>query len=347
MGRWFARQRRRRAAAVFAFGLTLGRTASAQVEPIHIEYAAAPDCPSTDAFTADVLGRTARARLTQGSEANRTFVVVIQRQGARFVGSLVVRGGDGDTTAREVTGEQCSEVASALALATSLAIDPNATLAPSVAATNDAKSSPEAPPPAAAPSTRSDSPSPDADTQRSAERGAERALGLALGPSVVTGLAPDVAVGGSAELTWGERVPHGFLSSFGLSLTFVRSDTHSTSGANASFDFATARPELCSMGLALSNGVGVAPCFGAELGAVVGRGSNIAVPETSSRFWLALDASLRLRGFISERWFVEASGGGVFPLTRYRFVFRDPETPVHDVPVAGLVFAAKLGVRWE
>jgi hypothetical protein len=91
----------------------------------------------------------------------------------------------------------------------------------------------------------------------------------------------------------------------------------------------------------------MAPCFGAELGAVVGRGANIAEPETSSRFWLALDASLRLRGYLSERWFLEASGGGVFPLTRYRFVFRDPDTPVHDVPVAGLVFGAKLGVRFE
>ncbi|HVR20758.1 MAG TPA: hypothetical protein VMS65_13705 [Polyangiaceae bacterium] len=346
MGRWFARQRRRRTAAVFAFGLTLGRTAGAQVEPIRVEYAAAPDCPSADVFTADVLGRTARARLAEASEANRTFVVSIQRHGARFVGSLVVRGGGGDTTAREVTGEQCSEVASALALATSLAIDPNATLAPTAAATNDATASP--PPPAAAvPSKRSDESPPDADAKRADERRASRALGLALGPSVVTGLAPDVAFGGSAELTWGERVPRGALSSFGLSLTFVRSGSHSTGGANASFDFATARPEVCSIGLALSNGLGVAPCFGAELGAVVGRGSNIDVPETSSRFWLALDASLRLRGFLSERWFLEASGGGVFPLTRYHFVFRDPDTPVHDVPVAGLVFAAKLGIRLE
>ena len=324
----------------------LGRPASAQVEPIHVEYAAAPDCPNAEVFTADVLGRTARARLTEAPAANRTFVVSIRRHGTRFVGSLVVRGGDGDTTAREVSGEQCAEVASALALATSLAIDPNATLTPAVAATNEATASPAAPQPAAAPTPRFDEAPPDSGAERSKERGT-RAFGLALGPSVVTNLAPDVAVGGSAELTWGERVPRGALSSLGLSFTFVRSGSHSTNGATSSFDFATARPELCSIGLVVSNGLGVAPCFGAELGAVVGRGSNIAVPETSSRFWLALDASLRLRGFVSERWFVEASGGGVFPLTRYRFVFRDPETPVHDVPVAGLVFAAKLGVRFE
>ena len=139
------------AAALGLAIVSFGRTAHAQVEPIRLEYSAAPECPTVSDFARGVFSRTARARLAQEAEASaRTFVVALGKNASGFAGSLVVREADGTTTAREVTGADCATVAEALALATSLAIDPNASLEPNPEPAGAPSATPE-PPPAAKP----------------------------------------------------------------------------------------------------------------------------------------------------------------------------------------------------
>jgi hypothetical protein len=330
------------AAALGLAIVSLGRTAHAQVEPIRLEYSAAPECPSAADFARGVLSRTARARLAREAEASaRTFVVALGKSGSGFAGNLVVREADGTTSAREVTGADCATVAEALALATSLAIDPNASLEPKPEP-GGTPNAPATPPPVAKPPPTGSSPgSPDDGT---AAPGAWAAR-AALGPRVATGIGPELALGGSVSVAWAARRPNRALSSLGVELTALGTLTETIDTASSRFWFTFARPELCSFGVVITRSLALVPCFGLELGAVTGAGSEIPEASTRTRFWAALDAELVLRIDVSERWFVEASGGVVVPLVRYEFVFRDPDTSVHTIPALGSVFGLKVGTR--
>ena len=63
-------------------------------------------------------------------EAARAFVVTVTAETATIRGLLSITSLGGSVSRREVTGDTCSEVVSALALITALAIDPSATTAP-------------------------------------------------------------------------------------------------------------------------------------------------------------------------------------------------------------------------
>lgn len=112
--------------------------ASAQTEAIRIEYRAAPGCPSAEEFTAEVMKRTASARLAESDARVRTFIVEIEARRAGLTGSLRVREARSETVAREVQGARCVDVASTLALATSLAIDPRSSAPSTSPAVNGA-----------------------------------------------------------------------------------------------------------------------------------------------------------------------------------------------------------------
>src|SRR5690606_25481895 len=104
--------------------------ARASTEPIRIEYNAAPGCPNAREFQRKVFERTASARVANTSEPARVFKVVLRRAGKQISGSLVIQEPDGNTVARKLSGDNCAEVALVLALASALAIDPRAELAP-------------------------------------------------------------------------------------------------------------------------------------------------------------------------------------------------------------------------
>ncbi|HEX6273482.1 MAG TPA: hypothetical protein VFZ53_10585 [Polyangiaceae bacterium] len=328
------------AVALFANG------AKAQVEPIRLDYSGAVECPAAPEFARSVFGRTTRARPADASESTaRTFVVAITKSGSGFVGSLVVREADGKTTAREVTGADCKTVSEALALATSLAIDPNASLAPpsSPADTTSDGTPPSAPaePEPAPPELRG----PDAFISKAPPH--EWNTTAALGPSAATGIGPRLALGGSLSAARSRRTPDRALSSFGVELAVLGTLSDSVSTASSRFWFAFVRPELCTMGLTFAARAALVPCLGLELGTVTGVGSDIADAATRTRFWAAADAKLALRVDLSEHyWFVEANGGVVAPFVRYDFVFRDPDTDVHAIPALGATFGAKLGRRF-
>jgi hypothetical protein len=310
--------------------------AAAATEPIRIEYHAELGCPSADQFSTQVFRRTSSARLATSADLARTFVVTIERRGNSLVGSLVVRQADGTTESREVAGPDCGEVATVLALATALAIDPEASLAPEPEAPRPKAPEPPAPEP---PHPEKTSPPPEPAAA------APRAPWIvAIGPTLQGGIAPGIAYGGSAEFGW--RPPRGgALSAVSAEFTFLRAPTEPVGSASASFQFVYGKPAVCSAALEWQPESGVAACLGAELGAVTGWGSNIARSTTRSRFWGAADLGLRVHQALGSAWFVELDGSVVFPVTRYEYVFRNPDTSIFIVPSVGASGTLRVGAR--
>jgi len=331
-------------ALALAAGVVLGpRSARAgdATEPIRIEYHAEAGCPNADEFNAQVFRRTSSARLATSGDTARTFIVGIERRGNGLTGSLVIRQQDGTTESREVAGPECSEVATVLALATALAIDPQASLA---AEPVDMPPLPtEPPPPLKKPETEpgtlgGGSPPPPA------EDGAPAPWILALGPTLEAAVAPRVAFGGTLELAW--RAPDaGAVSSAGLELTFLGTAPYQTGSTSSTFNYTYARPSLCSVALRWQQASGVAPCLGVELGAVTGSGTDVPYESTRTRIWASVDVGLRLFQTLGSRWFFELEGGVVLPITQYRFVFVDPSTPVYSVPSAASFASLRVGAR--
>jgi hypothetical protein len=99
----------------------------ADQQPVRITYLAEGACPGERSFRQDVESRTLLARQPAGQET-RQFIVMVKDQGRQSLGRLVIGNQHGSVVTREVTGESCAEVASALALITALAIDPQASM---------------------------------------------------------------------------------------------------------------------------------------------------------------------------------------------------------------------------
>jgi hypothetical protein len=332
---------------------------AAPTEPIRIDYRAEAGCPSADDFNAQVFRRTASARLASPNDTARTFIVVIERRGAGLVGSLVVQQADGTTESREVAGPKCREVATVLALATALAIDPQASLAPATETETGTRSGgtsePDGPladppplaPPLAEPGRVAEQPD-DGEADELPDPSGGRVSGpwsIALGPTLEGGVTPRLAYGGSAGFGWRSTGGRGAVSALELELTFLHSPSSSSGRATSSFQLLYARPALCSLALRWDSVSGVAPCLGAELGVITGSGENVPFAWTRSRLWATLDMGMRLHQALGVAWFLEVDANVVLPVTRYEFVFRDPTTRLFSVPSAAGAGGLRVGVR--
>jgi len=308
-------------------------------EPIRIEYHAEPGCPSADEFNAQVFRRTSSARLATSGDVARTFIVGIERRASGLAGSLVIRQADGTTESREVVGPGCGEVATVLALATALAIDPQASL---TAEPVDVAPLTPPPPPLKKPDAEAGTGG-GAGTSPS-EDDASAPWIVALGPTVEAAIAPRVAFGGTVELAW--RAPGvGAVSSAGLELTYLGTSTYHSGATSSTFNYIYARPSLCSVALRWQAESGIAPCLATELGAVTGSGTDVPFGSTRTRIWATVDVGLRLFQTLGSQWFFELEGGVVLPITRYRYVFLDPNTPVYSVPSAASLASLRVGAR--
>ncbi|HEY3496396.1 MAG TPA: hypothetical protein VGK73_16970 [Polyangiaceae bacterium] len=321
--------------------------ARADTEAIRIEYRAPESCPTAADFNAEVFQRTASARLADEGEAARTFNIVIERSGFGVTGSLVIREPDGATVARKVSGKDCTDVATVLALATALAIDPRAELDIAMPSTVE---SPATEPPVTAPTAKPGPvvpPPPDVEQPESPPlppRG-PKSWNATVGPTFAFGVAPRVAVGGSLFIEYGDRTPGVPLSSLGLDLMYLETAPEDVAGASATFRFFLARPRACFFALGRMRGPWLAPCLGMDLGAVTGEGSDIPHHTSRSRFWSSVDGLLRFGVGLGEAFLFEVEGGFGLPITRYQFVFRNPDTSIYDVPAVTGLAAARIGVR--
>jgi len=330
--------------ALLGGALLLTHGARADTEAIRIEYRASDGCPNADEFNAEVFQRTASARLAADGEDARTFKIVIERSGFGVTGSLVIRETDGATVARKVSGKDCTDVATVLALATALAIDPRAEL--DVAVAPERAPAPEPPKPVVAPPPTApvETEPIDYESPSLPQRG-PRSWNAAFGPTFAFGVAPRVALGGSLLLEYGDRTRGAPLSSVGVELLYLEASPEDVAGATAAFRYFLARPRACLFALGPPYPLWLTPCAGVDLGAVTGEGEDLPNGSTRSRFWSSLNGLLRFGVALGDAFFLEIEGGVGLPLTRYQYVFRNPDTTVYDVPVVTGLAGARLGVR--
>jgi hypothetical protein len=315
---------------------------AADTEPIRIEYHADADarCPSQADFAQQVFARTRAARPASEAEPARTFVVELKRTGARVAGTLAIEETQGSSMARRVSGSECGHVASVLALAIALAIDPRAELAPSQELE---PARPPAEPPADTPPLPDPTQPPDSSTGRERAEDAAWSPRLSLGASAAFGIAPQPSFGPAAGL--GLRDDRAaLLRELGLAFVFRTGASALIRDARADFHFLASRATLCARGIQVAKSLHAGPCFAFEAGAVKASGSDLPMTARTTRFWAAAEGLIQLEYTLPAGFFVTLEGGAAIPVTRYRFVFKTPDTRVHDVPLLTAQLGLRLGV---
>lgn len=346
---WFRFAPACRSALLGTLVVCLAAEASADSEPIRIEYRADAGCPTRADFEERVFDRTASARLAADGEAARTFSVDLRRQQRRVTGRLVISEPNGATMTRRVSGSDCGDVATVLALATALAIDPRAELAPHE--TLEEEGAPVSPNASGGrePAQRAD---PTADTESEPP---------AVAPSEFQGLTdslqPYAALGGRTRVfvaphpAWGVSAAIGAFSGhddatsdFFLELSYLATPPERVLGATATFRFAVARPGVCPVS-ARFGALRVAPCIAAELGALTARGEDIPIATASTRFFGAAELFVRADLTLSRIFFLSVDAGVNAPFTRYEFLFQDPDTKIHRIPPLTASGGVRIGAR--
>ena len=330
-------------------------------EPIRIQYHAATskDCPSRSEFEAQVFDRTRSARAAEEGESARTFIIRLRRDGARVTGSLVIQEMDGATMARRVSGSECEDVATVLALATALAIDPRAELAPGETLGAEHEYENEAPDyeseaepgEASREVTASESPAEQPPAEFPPPPVSSSGLSYiwvprwSLGASAAFAAAPKPALGPSGLISWrSSNSP--VLGEVGLEVAVRYASAALVEGARAAFWFYAARPMLCTSGVRFGASLQAAPCLVLEAGAVTGAGSEITNASRQTRFWATGEVLLRFDAALGSGWFCNLDAGVASPLTRYKFVFQNPETRIYEAPLLVATTALRFGASF-
>jgi hypothetical protein len=334
--------------------LALAALARADEEPIDLSYRAYEGCPSERQFLEQVVGRAAKTLVASERARGRKFVVTVVPVRKDAVGKLEIVSGE-STASREVTGANCTEVVSALALFTALAIDPNASMepGPSISA-HDETSDAAAPAQSASVSAISGLPKvpPSDEASRSApearidERARNRLLAgadaLGLGAFDGGSATPSVAWGGDVFAQW---ISSGFGAYRLKGAYFVKSEND-----QATFRLFTGRLDGCPLELSLRPSIVLEPCLAFELGRVeaTAKSSATIASSTQRRWWMAGDVLGRFRYSLLPGVFAELEGGLSVPFTRYVFVLgteTDARGQVHRIPALGWVVGLGLGAR--
>jgi hypothetical protein len=318
--------------------------AEADQEPIRLEYVADAGCPSEREFERMVFQRTHSARPAANSETARTFRVTLRNNGAWVHGSLTVREGE-QNLVRQVNGRSCKELASVLALATALAIDPLAEISPDPGASKAQPS--DADPSGPRATGRADAPSTDITSTRGPGNPAAKGSGSGLsvydppdpmptgetatdwaftfGPTLAWAATPHAALGPSVGVELGTREPGWAV---GATFNGLFTAARNVEGAEADFRLLTASFHGCGLTRAWPDGMHGGVCLHAQLGDLYARSTNIPFPESVHNFWTTVGIHLRVAVDLSEDWWLHANVGPSLILTRYRFVFNEPDTRV-------------------
>ena len=304
---------------LWAFSTALGADPSPK-----IAYQAPAECPSLEAFSADV-----RSRLEGigGAQIEDSLITVtIQRAGAKLRGRVVI-GGEGEAQwQRVVEARRCGDLASALALVIALSLQERAA-AREVA-------TPVAPslPPVAVISSRE----PAAESRWALDAGA--------GVDTAVGMAPDalLAIPVFVEIRFRGGRWHPEVR---LAVVQTLTDRAQSGPAMANFSVLFGELDLCPTAFAIGRHVQIAPCGRMQAGVLSAGGVGLSAPRSEDRPWLASLALARGRATIGSRFFAQLEIGVGFPLTRDRFMV-DPQIVVWEVPATMFATGAAVGVAF-
>jgi hypothetical protein len=329
-GRWSRPRRWRRllvgVALALASGVGVARAANTpkQAEPFRLVWSSSAGCASARTFLTELERRTALLREARADEHAITLIVETFRTEGGVRGQLTVRKPDGDLTVREVPGQHCQEVESAMALIAALMVDPLAgdPERASVQRLQPAESSPPSPTSASA----------SAWSLRLEQRLTAR-----------TAVAPD--------LTWGQalgamltRETGRARPSLGLSAHRAQATTSAAQGS-AELEWAAAQLTLCPLGMRPSQSWDVRACAALQLGRLRGVGFETAEPAAKSIFWSSVGVELEGRYQLLGPLWLGWEGAFTLPFSRERF-YLEPQQTLHRVPAWGLSFGVGLGLRF-
>jgi hypothetical protein len=334
---------------VAAFSILALPVPAAAGEPTFaLAYDAPDDCPSREAFVAEVMARAPGAR--EAAEVPvHSFRVVITREAELVRGRVVL--GDG-ASAREVPPAPCADVADSMAIMIALVLagerapaEPDGAPAPSVAQPPP-KPEPTPEPTASVEPKGRESPRPSPGGAAEPERGAITlragvwgAYGLELGP------APFPAHGGSAGGELALDVAGALRPSLRVGGGFLRSDVTVSGRGNAEFRLLTVVVRLCPHTFELWRRMTLHACALVEVGELTARG------RTENRLvqrmpWVTFGAAPRF-GFALGRTFTLEGEVGASGVARHdRFVFQPDAAEVHDVPPVSVGARVGVGARF-
>jgi len=336
-------------AVVLAVTLALGGVGKAEPEAVRIDYAAPSGCPDAAAFARSLQERTTRFRRAAPDEQARRFIVRVTATSSSFSGRLEIRSPDGGAAVRSVEASICDDVASALALMTALAIDPNALTNPKTASESAAQATPR---PASEPGKEHSAASETVVAARapSVAHNASQPWRWSAGlmADMTFAVSPTLAYGGDlfveAEAPTSSKL--GPAVRMGIFLDQCNVDL--PTGAAARFQWAVAAVEGCPVRLGVMDlRLAVHPCLAFRLGVLHGEGRTISQPKQTLSLWSDVGPVLRLRLAMTPRLILEAQGSLVLPLRRPTFTILDTgrETTVYSVPSIG--GSAGIGVAYQ
>lgn len=345
--------------AALAASALAAAPARADPRPLRVDYEAAEGCPGADVFLDEIRWRTPLARVAAPGEEALQVQARIARRGAVHGGHLVVGQGEGRIL-RDLEGDRCDEVVSALALITALAIDPHASTQARRAAPGPPPTAIPTPPPApsepapgASPPVPPKMPAPPAiladplpvmpasDDKRSAPA---PALRWALGARAAVALAvvPRPLVGGGlfADLLFAGR----WSPSVRVSLEVAGTGSFDVGPGGVWFLRGIGRVDGCAFGVRPAPWLSLVPCLGVEGGALHAQGvvgGSIATVSHSTILWIGAGVLPRI-GVDLGSLALDLQGGPIFPAVRRGFVFESPAYVIATLPP--VTWTAALGV---
>jgi hypothetical protein len=298
--------------------------------PLRLRYDAPSECPGADAFFAQVVARTALARPAAANAPATELRVTIRSVPGGHAGTLELRTREAETATREVSAAQCSQVVTALALITALAIDPNASTAP---IPEPARAAPRP-----GPEPTQARPAPPLPPIRERFR---FEIGAGLGLLANFGSDPTWLVRPFVELARERKAPLGY----SLRLSAARAHASVVAGeGGVDLTLWAGRAEACPLHVPLGARVRLAPCVALELGQLQARGSGVSPKRQIDRPWLAAGALTRFELELLDALVLEVAGEILAPVVRDRF-FVNTDATVYRTRAISL--GATLGLAFR
>jgi hypothetical protein len=317
---------------VGAVAITLAAAVhAASPQPAVVWFRSSDGCPDGAAFLARLAAVAPRARLAEAGD-HVDFVVTLGTTERGSYGRLERQTRSGTVAMRELDDASCSDVADALALSLSLALDrePRAAL-------DAAPPPPQPPEPAAKPAVASKSAPPlGAPEPVDAPRPSRLPWGLGVQGGLITGVAPRalIRLAGFAEVT---PLPRASLVLRAAATGALGSSETAIGGVD--HWIVAGRLEACPVRIG-GRPLGLWPCGAVDLGATGASGTRSA-----TALWSALAAHWRLRWWVSRSFAAETELGALFPLTRCNFASRS--AILYRTAPVGLSAALGVGVRFQ
>jgi hypothetical protein len=290
-----------------------------------IWYRSAEECPDGPRFLEQLAKRTTKARLaTVGDRVD--FVVTLGKTRDQSVGRLERQTERGTVAIREVSGEDCGQVADALALTLALTIAPGDESAaeppahPTPVPEARAVEQPSSPPPA-----------PVHAVEQPVRQQSEPTIATGVRAMMTTGVSPVALIGGGAFVDWHARSAGALSPSVRAGPVLLTGKSGTPRGELRTI-LLVGRLEGCPLGLQASR-MRIEPCAGLDLGRWSAR--HTSTTQTSrSEFWASLLVSGRV-AWVGDWLLLEAQAGVAIPATRYRLVFERPSRAFYTTNTLG------------